>query len=476
MAWIIATSWLFTVARAEYSDWCSDATTYHLKIEAHPLDVRVGDGGRVCADDTPPARWLVTRVSVTGGLTGVSSYYAFYDGRVRLNLRHLKFRCQGSHDCSPIRAGERCALTNASANAWAGTEGVFKELKPSQLSPQTTRLAFDRVAWNALLGVGPARELIADESTWANYGLDAPERAALHADLEFSRRHCAEIAAEPGGGLVPAGRLGAIEDDRLVPLGEYGEGHWRPSETTFRSLYKKLDAGAAEVWALRTAVPAPLETPWRELNDSKTPAALDLELPFLMTTDQIAARRGFFKSKTPLGPTPGGVRVVSTFDGVKDPEKWRALKAVPAALIKRGRELFRTEFPKRFECMPSVDEASLEVMRATAEPFADRDVEVFRAFVARTGDALVGVRARGRCRQAVTSETGLAPVLQRHWFFVPRTGAARLVTRAKDPRLAVDLDGDGRAEWIFTSAGVDPRPPYYYALFDRRGGEVIESH
>ena len=475
MTWIIATSYLLTVARAEYSDWCSSASTYRLKLEDQPLDVKVGDGGRVCDDLTPASRWLVTRVSVTGGLTGISSYYAFYGGRVRLNLRHLKFRCGGGRECGPVRAGERCALNNAAANVWAGAEAVLRDAKPDQLSSTTRRLAFERVAWNALLGVAPARELLGPEAGWAAFGLDASERAALSADLDFSRRHCAEIAAESGGGLLPAGRVAAVEDQRLVPLAEFTDGHWTNAEIAFHSLYKKLDAGAAEVWALRTLVPAPLETPWRRIT-GKTPAAVDLELPFLLTATEIAERRGFYKAKAGATASFGSGGVLTSLEGTSDPENWRAPKVVPAALVKRGRELYRAEFPKRFECMPSVDDEGLEVTRATAEPFADRDVEVFRAWVSKRGDALVGVRARGRCRQSVMNETGLPPILQRHWFSVPKVGAARLITRAKDPWLAVDLNRDGNSEWIFSSRGVDAAAPYYYAFFDRTAGELIETH
>ncbi len=70
-------SGLLTAARAEYSDWCSDAINYHLKLDGHPLDVRVGDGG-------PRVRRHHARRPLVGqarfghrGLTGVSSYTDF---------------------------------------------------------------------------------------------------------------------------------------------------------------------------------------------------------------------------------------------------------------------------------------------------------------------------------------------------------------------------------------------------------------
>jgi hypothetical protein len=465
-----------TFGRAEYSDWCSDAVNYHLEIARHPLEALIGDGGRVCGEDGPGARRPVTRFSSTGGLTSVSSYYAFFEDRVRLELRHLKFRCGSSKRCQPVRAGERCAVPNAAANAWSGAENYVREAKLAELSPATRKLAFERVAWNALVGVAAAREIVADETKWESYGLDASARANFSEDLAFAKRHCAEIAAEGGGGLLAAGRVGAIEGERLVPLAEFYDDHWNVSETAFRSLYKRLDAAASEVWALRTAVPEPVETHWRQVDGSTKAMDFALELPFLLTGEDVQARRGFYRAKTELPPSRDDVRIVTSLGSAKDPEGWRPSKTIAPSLAKRARELFRTDYARSFECLPSADETEGEQMRLTADPFADRDLDVFRAFVARSGDALVGIRARNRCKVPGQTETAAPPVLQTHWYFVPKAGPARVVTRAKDARLAADFDGDGSSEWIFTSQGIDAKPPYYYALFDRKRGEVLEAH
>ena len=469
----LALTWTNPRAAAEFSDWCGDSSTYHVQLGERGIDVRVGDAGRVCDENVPVNLRPVTRFSASGGLTGVTSYYAFFGGRVRLVLRHVKLRCNSRRECQPLRAGERCGVLNAAPNVWPGAEAAFKALPVAPAATPERRLAFDRVAWNALLGVPTAREMIADQNAWAAFGLGPEERASLNADLDYSRRHCDDVEAEPGGGVLTAARVGVLEGERLVPIAEYYDRHWQVSDTAFRSLYKRFDAGAREVWGLRTLDTAPL-TERAHVFDGPTttkPATLDLRLPFLLTQDEVVERRGFFTGVAPA-QTP---RVISSLDGVADPERWRIEKP-SRALLKRAREAFRKDHPRRFECLPRADEGEGEQLKEVAEPFADDELDVYRAFIAKAGDALVGVRVTEPCRQTLISETSLAPVLQRHWYHLPKVGAARLVTKAKEAWLAIDFDRDGSSEWVFSSFGVDERAPYYYALFSRPRGEVVESH
>ncbi len=259
-----------------------------------------------------------------------------------------------------------------------------------------------------------------------------------------------------------------------MPLAEFVDKHWSSaSDTRFTRSTTPRRRGGRSVGAAHDRARAARNTVATDRQDGD---AVDLELPFLLTPEEVGARRGFFRGESAAAAECEQRAGRHTLDGIKDPEDWRAPKTVPAALVKRGRELYRTEFPNASSACRAVEDAELEVMRGTANRSPTADVDVFRAFVTKKGDALL---VRARARPLPTSRYfGIRPAVDPPASLVLRAEGrpAHLVTRAKDrcsrstSTATAPPSGSSRA-----SASTNTRRTAY-ALFDRHTGDLIESH